>query len=84
MLIDVAGAGIDVTLSSDGGRVVINAEEAAADAIRISSAAGGLDLDVALGLDMVCSENAADAIILNASAGGIDITAAGSAANAAG
>ncbi len=79
MLIDVAGAGIDVTLSSDAGRVIINAEEAAANALTISSAAGGLDLDVALGLDMVCSENASDAIILNASAGGIDITAAGAA-----
>lgn len=79
MLIDVAGAGVDLTLSSDAGRVIINAEEAAANAVTISSAAGGLDLDMALGIDMVCSENAADAIILNASAGGIDITAAGAA-----
>lgn len=78
-LFDVTGAGIDLTLSSDAGRVVINAEEAAADALRISSAAGGLDLDVALGLDLVCSQNAADAIIINASAGGIDMTAAGAA-----
>lgn len=76
---DVTGAGNDLTLSSDAGRVVINPEEAAADALRISSAAGGLDMDMALGIDIVCSQNAADAIIMNASAGGIDITAAGAA-----
>ncbi|MCK5019454.1 MAG: hypothetical protein KAS32_20515, partial [Candidatus Peribacteraceae bacterium] len=74
----VTGAA-DLTLDSSAGSVIINGEEAVADAIQIQSAAGGLDLDVALGLDMVCSENAADAIILNASAGGIDITAAGAA-----
>tara|TARA_R110002126_G_scaffold51939_1_gene141842 strand:+ start:16446 stop:18986 length:2541 start_codon:yes stop_codon:yes gene_type:complete len=76
--IKVTGAA-DFTVESTLGAVILNAEEAAADAIQIQSAAGGLDLDVALGLDMVCSENAADAIILNASAGGIDITAAGGA-----
>lgn len=75
----VAGAGIDLTLESAAGRVVINGEEAAADAVRILSAAGGLDVDVALQLSLVSSQNAASAIVVNASAGGIDITAAGAA-----
>lgn len=76
----VTGAGIDLTLSSASGRVVVNGEEAAADAVRILSAAGGLDTDVALQMSLVSSQNAADAIVINASAGGIDITAAGAAA----
>jgi len=79
-LFDVTGAGNDLTLSSDAGRVVVNGEEAAADAVRILSAAGGLDVDVALQMSLVSSQNAADAIVINASAGGIDITAAGAAA----
>lgn len=73
------GAGIDLTLDSAAGRVVINGEEAAADAVRVLSAAGGLDVDVALQMSLVSSQNAADAIVINASAGGIDITAAGAA-----
>lgn len=73
------GAGIDLTLASSGGRVVVNGEEAAADAVRILSAAGGLDVDVALQMSLVSSQNAATAIVINASAGGIDITAAGAA-----
>jgi len=76
----VSGAGIDLTFASTGGRVVVNGEEAAADAVRILSAAGGLDTDVALQMSLVSSQNAADAIVINASAGGIDITAAGAAA----
>jgi len=76
----VSGAGIDLSLISTGGRVVVNGEEAAADAVRILSAAGGLDVDVALQMSLVSSQNAADAIVINASAGGIDITAAGAAA----
>jgi fibronectin-binding autotransporter adhesin len=75
----VAGAGIDLSLESSAGRVVINGEEAAADAVRIVSAAGGLDVDVALQMSLVSSQNAATAIVINASAGGIDITAAGAA-----
>lgn len=75
----VTGAGIDLTLSSSGGRVVVNGEEAAADALRLLSAAGGLDVDVALQMSLVSSQNAADAIVINASAGGIDLTAAGAA-----
>jgi len=75
----VSGAGIDLTLASSAGRVVMNGEEAAADALRLLSAAGGLDADVALQMNLVSSQNAADAIVINASAGGIDVTAAGAA-----
>ncbi len=72
----VSGAGIDLTLASAAGRVVVNGEEAAADAIRLLSAAGGLDTDVALQMNLVSSQAAADAIVINASGGGVDITAA--------
>lgn len=75
----VTGAGIDLTLSSSGGRVVVNGEEAAADAVRILSAAGGLDVDVALQMNLTSSQNAADAVRILASAGGIDVDAVGSA-----
>jgi hypothetical protein len=75
----VAGAGVDLTLESAAGRVVINGEEAAADAVRIVSAAGGLDVDTALLLSLTSSRNNAQAIFINATAGGIDITAAGAA-----
>jgi hypothetical protein len=75
----VSGGGIDLSLISAAGRVVVNGEEAAADAVRILSVAGGLDVDVALQMNLVSSQNAADAIVINASAGGIDITAAGGA-----
>src|SRR5690606_40990648 len=57
----VSGAGIDLTLASSAGRVVMNGEEAAADALRLLSAAGGLDADVALQMNLVSSQNAADA-----------------------
>jgi len=76
----VTGAGIDLTLSSSAGQVIINGEEAAANAVRVLSAAGGLDVDVALLLSLVSSRNSANAIEMNATAGGIDITAAGAAA----
>lgn len=73
------GAGIDLTLSSAAGRVVVNGEEAAADAVRVLSAAGGLDVDVALQLNLTSSQNAVDAVRILASAGGIDIDAVGAA-----
>lgn len=76
---DVTGAGNDLTLSSDAGRVVINGEEAAADAVRIVSAAGGVDLDAALQVNIATSQSAVDAIRIVASAGGIDIDAVGAA-----
>lgn len=73
----VSGAGIDLTLASAAGRVVVNGEEAAADAVRILSAAGGLDADVALQMSLVSSQAAADAIVINASdaVGGVQIQA---------
>lgn len=77
--VDVSGAGIDLTLASAAGRVVINGEEAAADAVRILSAAGGLDVDTALQMNLASSQNAVDAIRIMASAGGIDIDAVGAA-----
>jgi len=73
--INVTGAGIDLTLDSAAGRVVVNGEEAAANAITLLSAAGGLDVDVALQMNLDSSQAAADAIVINASAGGVDITA---------
>lgn len=76
-LFDCTGAGIDLTLSSDAGRVIMNGEEAAANALTLVSAAGGLDVDVALQMNLASSQNAADAIVIAASAGGIDITATG-------
>ncbi len=76
----VTGAGIDLTLSSAAGRVVMNGEEAAADALRLVSAAGGLDVDVALLASVTSSRNNAQAILLEATAGGIDILASGAAA----
>lgn len=73
----VSGAGIDLTLASSAGRVVVNGEEAAADAVRILSAAGGLDTNVALQMNLDSSQAAADAIRVIASnaAGGIDVDA---------
>lgn len=73
----VTGAGIDLTLSSAAGRVVVNGEEAAADAVRILSAAGGLDANVALQMNLDSSQVAATAVRIVASdaAGGIDVDA---------
>jgi len=71
----VGGAGIDLTLSSTLGRVIVNAEEAAANAITLVSAAGGLDCNTALQTNIDSSQAAANAIRIIASnaAGGIDI-----------
>ena len=75
--ISVGGAGIDLSLVSALGRVIINAEEAAADAVTILSAAGGLDVNVALQMNLDSSQAAVDAIRIFASnaAGGIDVDA---------
>ena len=77
--IDVTGAGNDLTLSSDAGRVIVNGEEAAANAVTIVSAAGGIDVDAALQINIATSQSAVDAIRIVASAGGIDIDAVGAA-----
>jgi len=79
-LFDVTGAGVDLTLSSDAGRVIVNGEEAAANAITLVSAAGGIDVDAALQINIATSQSAADSIVITSSAGGIDILAAGAAA----
>lgn len=73
----VSGAGIDLTVASAAGRVVINGEEAAADAVRVLSAAGGLDANVALQMNLDSSQAAATAVRIIASnaAGGIDVDA---------
>ncbi len=73
------GAGIDLTLDSAAGRVIINGEEAAANAITLVSAAGGIDVDAALQINIASSQNAVDAIRIVSSAGGIDIDAVGAA-----
>lgn len=78
--IDVTGAGNDLTLSSDAGRVIINGEEAAANAITLLSAAGGLDVDVALLASITSTRDNAQAILVEATAGGIDILASGATA----
>lgn len=69
------GAGIDLTLDSSAGRVIINGEEAASNAITLLSAAGGLDVNTALQINVDSSQAAADAIRIIASdaAGGLDI-----------
>lgn len=77
--VGTTGAGIDLTLASAAGRVIVNGEEAAANAITLVSAAGGVDLDAALQVNIASSQNAVDAVRIVASAGGIDIDAVGAA-----
>lgn len=74
----VTGAA-DFSLGSTAGSINISGGEAAADAINIDAASGGLDVDVALLLSLTSSRNNANAIELVASAGGIDISATGTA-----
>lgn len=73
------GAGIDLSLSSASGSVPISAGEAVANAIGLQAAAGGIDIDGALQVNIASSQNAVDAIRIVASAGGIDIDAVGAA-----
>jgi hypothetical protein len=72
----VTGAGADLTLDSAAGRVIINGEEAAANAITLVSAAGGLDVNTALQINIDSSQVAATAVVISASGGGVDVTAA--------
>jgi hypothetical protein len=71
----VSGALADLTLASSAGRVIVNGEEAAANAVTLLSAAGGIDADAALQINIDSSQAAATAIRMNTSnaAGGIDI-----------
>lgn len=69
-----------INLLSDVGGITLRATGlASADAINLEAPAGGLDVDVALQMNLASSQNAADAIVINASAGGIDITNTGTA-----
>jgi len=72
----VTGA-FDLTVNSTLGRLVLNSEQAAADALRVVSAAGGLDANVALQMNLDSSEAAINAVRIVASnaGGGIDIDA---------
>ena len=64
----VTGAA-DLTLSSTLGSVVVNAEEAANDAIQLTSVAGGLTAD----LGLIASITAAGAVTVDSSAAGFSI-----------
>ena len=70
----VSGAGIDLTLASAAGRVVVNGEEAAADAVRLLSVAGGLDADFG---STIAFNNSAGNITLASAAGTVLVDAAG-------
>jgi hypothetical protein len=78
--VTVTGASFDLTLASTAGSVIINGGEAVADAVRILSAAGGLDVDVALQMNLRSTQNAADSIVVESTLGGIDILASGAGA----
>lgn len=75
--VSVAGAGVDLTLSSAAGQLIMQAEEAANNALRMVSGVGGLDVDVALQMNLTSSQAAATAVRVYASnaAGGIDVDA---------
>lgn len=75
------GTGVaSVGLLSDVGGITVRATGlASADAINLEAAAGGIDVDAALQINIASSQNAVDAIRIVASAGGIDIDAVGAA-----
>ena len=73
----ITGA-FDLTLATTLGSLVVNAGEAAADAIDLNAASGGFDVDVALLASITSTRNNAQAILLESTAGGIDILASGS------
>lgn len=76
------GTGVaSILLSSTAGGLSLLGGLASDDAINLTAAAGGVDIDGALQVNIASSEAAADAIVVSASAGGIDITAAGGAAS---
>lgn len=72
-----ATGAFDITVQSTAGSININAGEAAADAINMDAGSGGLDVDVALQMNLDSSQAAATAVRIVASnaAGGIDIDA---------
>ena len=74
---DLGTAVNSVNIHSDVGGLTLASGLATTDAINITASAGGIDVDAADQINILCTENAADAIIISASAGGIDITGAG-------
>lgn len=72
-----ATGAFDVTVSSTAGSINISGGEAAADALNFDAASGGLDVNVALQMNLDSAQVAADAIRILASdaAGGIDVDA---------
>ncbi len=71
----VVGAGIDLTLASTGGRIIVQGDEATANAVTISSTGGGIDADCVGQMNLDSSQAAVDAIRIFASnaAGGLDL-----------
>lgn len=75
------GTGVDsVNIRSDVGGITIAGGLATADAINLTAASGGIDMDSALLTSITSSRNNAQAILLEATAGGIDILASGASA----
>lgn len=70
----VSGAGIDLSLVSAAGRVIMNGEEAANDACEILSAAGGCTVDVALDVSI---DSSGGNILVGAAAGDVSVDASG-------
>jgi len=75
------GTAVDsVSLLSDVGGVTIAGGLATADAINLTAASGGIDVDAALLISLTSTRNNAQAVLVEATAGGIDILASGAAA----
>lgn len=74
------GVGSINLLSDAGGLTLRSTGLASNDAINLEAAAGGIDLDAALQINIATSQSAADSIVITSSAGGIDILAAGASA----
>ena len=77
--IGIAATGGDITIDGTDSSVIIDGAEAVDDAINIDSAAGGLDVDVALSIALTTTESESDSVNID-SAGGVDIDIAGGAA----
>lgn len=72
--VSVSGGGIDLSLVSAAGRVVMNGEEAANDACEILSAAGGCTVDVAMDVSI---DSSGGNILVGAAAGDVSLDASG-------
>lgn len=74
------GVGSVNLLSDVGGLTLRSTGLASNDAINLEAAAGGIDMDAALQLNIRSTQNAADSIVIESTTGGIDILASGAAA----